>query len=55
MKDKFSKEEQTAIASVLYNLAGVDFQSFESEKECFDSCMKELEFDVKGFVPIPKN
>ena len=55
MKDKFSKEEQTAIASVLYNLAGVDFQRFESEKECFDSCMKELEFDVKGFVPIPKN
>jgi uncharacterized tellurite resistance protein B-like protein len=55
MEDKFSKEEQIAIASVLYNLADADFQSHKSEKECLDACMKELEFDVKGFVPIPKN
>jgi uncharacterized tellurite resistance protein B-like protein len=55
MEDKFSKEEQIAIASVLYNLADADFQSHKSEKECLEACMKELEFDVKGFVPIPKN
>ena len=55
MEDKFSKEEQIAIASVLYNLADADYQSHKSEKECLEACMKELEFDAVGFVPIPKN
>ena len=48
-------EEQNAIASVLYNLADADFQSHEAEKECLEACMRELEFDARGFVPIPKN
>lgn len=55
MEDKFSKEEQIAIASVLYNLADADYQSHKSEKECLEACMKELGFDAVGFVPIPKN
>lgn len=55
MMDKFSKEEQTAIASVLYNLADADFQNHKSEKECLEACMKELEFETVNFVPIPKN
>ena len=55
MEDKFSKEEQTAIASVLYNLADADFQSHQSEKDCLEACMKELEFETENFVPIPKN
>ena len=55
MVDKFSNEEQTAIASVLYNLADADFQNHEAELECLEACMKELEFDATGFVPVPKN
>jgi uncharacterized tellurite resistance protein B-like protein len=55
MVDKFSNEEQTAIASVLYNLADADFQNHEAERECLEACMKELEFDATGFVPVPKN
>lgn len=55
MEDKFSKEEQIAVASVLYNLADADFQNHEAERECLEACMKELEFDTTGFVPVPKN
>lgn len=55
MDQKFTAEEQTAIASVLYNLAGADFQTHTGETECLMSCLAELGFDVKGFVPIPKN
>ena len=55
MEEKFTEEEQKAVASVLYNLANADFQSHESERECLDTCLKELEFEAKGFVPIPKN
>ena len=55
MEDKFSKEEQTAIANVLYNLAYADFNNHEGEDECLKDCLKELDFDVKGFVPIPRN
>lgn len=55
MDERFTQEEQKAIASVLYNLAAADFQSHEAEKECLKACMKQLDFDVTGFVPIPKN
>ena len=55
MEENFSVEEQKAVASVLYNLADADFQSHEAEKECLDACMKELEFDASGFVPIARN
>ena len=55
MDEKFSQEEQKAVASVLYNLADADFQNHKTEKECLEACMKELEFDTTGFVPIPKN
>ena len=55
MQEKFNLEEQKAIASVLYNLADADFRSHESEKECLENCMKELEFDDTDFVLVPKN
>ena len=31
MDEKFTQEEQTAIASVLYNLAGADFQTHQGK------------------------
>jgi len=55
MKEKFAKEEQKAIASVLYNLAGVDYQTHEGESNCLKSCLREIDFSIDGFVPIPKN
>lgn len=55
MDEKFTQEEQKAIASVLYNLAAADFRDNKAERECISECMKEIEFDDTGFVPIPKN
>ncbi len=55
MDEKFTAEEKTAVASVLYNLADADFQTHKTEQECLDACLKELEFDTKGFVPVSKN
>lgn len=55
MEEKFSKEEQAAVASVLYDLAGADFRSHTGETECLKNCLAELEFDSQGFVPIPRN
>lgn len=55
MDKKFTPEEQNAVASVLYNLADADYENHESERECLEACMKELEFDATGFVPIPRN
>ena len=55
MDEKFTQVEQKAIASVLYNLANVDFRTCNAERECVEACMKELGFDATGFVPIPKN
>ena len=55
MDEKFTSEEKKAVASVLYNLADADFQNHKSEKECLEACMKELEFDATGFVPVQKN
>ena len=55
MDERFTQEEQTAIASVLYNLAGADFRDRQAEREYIDECMKTLAFDAKGFIPIPRN
>lgn len=55
MDENFTLEEQTAIASVLYNLAGADFQTHEGESESLKACIDELGLDVKDFVPIHKN
>ena len=55
MEQKFTKEEQNAVASVLCNLTDADFRSHASEVECLNSCLKELDFDTDGFVPIPRN
>ena len=55
MDEKFTSEEKNAVVSVLYNLADVDYENHESERECLEACMKELEFDATGFVSIPRN
>lgn len=55
MEEKFTQEEQKAIASVLYNLADADFRAHEDENECLRSCLAELKFEQPDFVPIPKN
>lgn len=55
MEEKFSKEEQAAVASVLYDLAGADFQSHTGETDCLKDCFAEMGFDSQGFVPIPRN
>ena len=54
MDEKFTPEEQKAIASMLYHLAKADFRTRQAERECIDACLKELEFDATDFVPIPK-
>jgi uncharacterized tellurite resistance protein B-like protein len=55
MEEKFTDEEKTAVASVLYNLANADFRSETEEKDCLKTCLSELEFDATDFVPIPRN
>ena len=55
MDEKFTQEEQTAVASVLYNLAHADYQTHEGESEYLKTCLEELGLNAKGFVPIPKN
>ena len=55
MDEKFTQEEQKAIASVLYNLAAADFRDRKAERECINECLKEMEFDATGFIPISKN
>ena len=55
MDEKFTSEEKKAVASVLYNLAAADFQNHDVERECLESCLKELEFDATDFVHVPKN
>jgi uncharacterized tellurite resistance protein B-like protein len=55
MEEKFTQEEKNAVANVLYNLAGADFQTHIGESDCLKSCLKELDFEAKDFVPIPKN
>ena len=55
MEVKFTDEEKVAVASVLYNLTHADFRSKNEERECLETCLKELDFDVTNFVPIPRN
>lgn len=55
MEEKFTLEEQTAIANVLYNLAYADYSNHENEDECLKACLDEMGFDDKCFVPVPKN
>ena len=55
MDEKFTQEEQKAIASVLYDLVVADYRDRTAERECVKECLKELEFDTTGFVPIPRS
>ena len=55
MDEKFTQEEKEAIANVLYNLVRADYRKFDSERACLEQCLKEMEFDATGFVPIGQN
>jgi len=55
MSESFTEIEKTAIANVLYNLVYADFRTHKGENECLKVCLKELEFDATGFVPIERN
>ena len=55
MEMQFSTEEQIAVANVLYNLLYADFNNRTSEDECLKSCLADMGFDAKGFVPLAKN
>ena len=55
MDEKFTQEEKTAVASVLYNLAKADFKTQQGESECLKTCLSELDIDAKGIEMIPQN
>ena len=55
MEEKFTQEEQSAVANVLFNLVYADFNNRKGENDCLNACLDELGIDVKGFVPVPKN
>lgn len=52
---EYTREEQEAIVSVLYNLAHADFRNHESENAVYQKCLKELNFWDESFVPCPKD
>jgi uncharacterized tellurite resistance protein B-like protein len=55
MGEKFTQEEQIAIANVLFNLVHADFNSRLGEDDCLKVCLDEMGFDAQGFVPVPRN
>lgn len=55
MEEKFTQEEQIAVANVLFNLVHVDFNRHMVEDDCLKVCLDELGFDAQGFVPVPRN
>ena len=55
MEKSFTEIEKMAVANVLYNLIQADFQTKKGENECLKACLKELEFDATGFVPIARD
>ena len=55
MEEKFTQEEQIAIANVLFNLVHADFNSRLGEGDCLKVCLDEMGFDAQGFVPLPRN
>ena len=52
---EYTREEQEAIVSVLYNLAHADFRSHDLEDAVYQECLKELDFSDESFVPCPKD
>ena len=55
MDEKFTQEEQTAVASVLYYLTGADFRTRKGEDDCLKACLAELGVEADSFVPVPKH
>lgn len=55
MEVQFSRDEQEAVAHVLFNLVKADFLSHNDENECLKQCLAELDFDDNDFIPIPQN
>ena len=55
MEEKFTTEEQTAVANVLFNLVHADYNNRLGEDDCLKVCLDEMGFDAQGFIPVPKN
>ena len=55
MDEKFTKEEQVAIANVLYNLAAADYRDRKAERKYISECLEGMGFDTTGFVALPRN
>ena len=54
MDEKFSQEEQMAVASVLSNLVYADYRRRHGEEDCLKACFDELGLESDGFVAIPR-
>lgn len=52
---EYSKQEQEAIVSVLYNLAHADYRRHDSENEVYFECLRELGFSDPDFKPYAKD
>lgn len=55
MDEKFTQEEQMAVASVLSNLVYADYRRRRGEEDCLKACFEELGLVSDSFVPIPRN
>ncbi len=54
MDENFSREEQRAVASVLYHLVYADYRWRSGEEDCLRGCLKELGVALEGFEAIPR-
>ena len=52
---EYTRTEQEAIVSVLYNLAQADYLKHDAEMAVYQECLKELKFSDESFVPCPKD
>lgn len=55
MDEKFTREEQVAIANVLYNLAAADYRDRKAERKYISECLEVIGFDATGFVVLARN
>lgn len=54
-KIEYSRTEQEAIVSVLYNLSYADFRKHELENDAYKVCLEDLGFSDDKFVPFVMN
>ena len=52
MEEKFTREEQEAIVSVLCTLTKADYRLHQNEHQVLQECLKELDFHDDTFQPF---